>query len=342
MSTAFHAHDLDPLGYYAALGVAPDATDHEIQRAYRREAKRWHPDRSSAPEAARRMAAINEAFAVLGDAVKRDAYDRGGGGSASRDPQPPRPVVSPAHVDFGSLAPGERTTRVALVANAGGPCATVRIEPEFGSWFRLAEARGGSSPDVLVELHFEAFLDPSLAMTAGRHTANVTVSLDDECAETVLGMRSIPGTVRADGRVDGTSTPDPMPAASASPAARYVEARPVWQRVALAIVTGYLAPFFLVVLGREVPDLIVACATVAGVLVLLTAAAAWGTRGFRCIATASRAAQWGAAGVLVLGKAFLIGSAVAIALMVVLAIAAVIVACALVALLFAPFLAASD
>jgi hypothetical protein len=49
---------MDP---YAVLGVPPGAGERELLRAYRRLAKRWHPDRAGA-EASRRMAEINQAY----------------------------------------------------------------------------------------------------------------------------------------------------------------------------------------------------------------------------------------------------------------------------------------
>lgn len=63
--------------YYAALGLAPDASEEEIRKAYRRLALQWHPDRNSGDaRAAERFKEISEAYAVLIDAGKRRDYDR--------------------------------------------------------------------------------------------------------------------------------------------------------------------------------------------------------------------------------------------------------------------------
>lgn len=62
--------------YYAVLGVARDASADEIKKAYRKLARKYHPDVSTEPDAATRMSEVNEAYAVLSDAEKRAAYDR--------------------------------------------------------------------------------------------------------------------------------------------------------------------------------------------------------------------------------------------------------------------------
>jgi hypothetical protein len=75
-------------GHYDTLGVRPDATAAEIREAYRRLARRHHPDRGAADPQA--MAAINEAYRVLSDPARRAMYDaaRRGSGSAAGTPPP--------------------------------------------------------------------------------------------------------------------------------------------------------------------------------------------------------------------------------------------------------------
>jgi curved DNA-binding protein len=62
--------------YYQTLGVARDATAGDIKKAFRKLARKYHPDVSKEPDAETRMKDLNEAFAVLSDPEKRAAYDQ--------------------------------------------------------------------------------------------------------------------------------------------------------------------------------------------------------------------------------------------------------------------------
>lgn len=64
--------------YYKIMGVARDASQKDIKRAYHRLARKFHPDVSKAPDAAERFKEIGEAYAVLSDPEKRAAYDQFG------------------------------------------------------------------------------------------------------------------------------------------------------------------------------------------------------------------------------------------------------------------------
>ncbi|CAD5107021.1 curved DNA-binding protein [Zestomonas carbonaria] len=77
--------------YYAALGVAPDADEKAIKTAYRRLARKYHPDVSKEADAEDKFKEVAEAYEVLGDAQKRAEYDelRRYGGRQGQSFEPP-------------------------------------------------------------------------------------------------------------------------------------------------------------------------------------------------------------------------------------------------------------
>lgn len=64
--------------YYEVLGVSKDASEAEIKSAFRKLAKKYHPDVSKEPDAAEKFKEAQEAYAVLSDKEKREQYDRYG------------------------------------------------------------------------------------------------------------------------------------------------------------------------------------------------------------------------------------------------------------------------
>jgi molecular chaperone DnaJ len=66
----------DSKGYYAVFGVSEKASYKEIRHAYRRLARKYHPDRNRSATAEEMIKRINAAFEVLSDETKRSQYDR--------------------------------------------------------------------------------------------------------------------------------------------------------------------------------------------------------------------------------------------------------------------------
>jgi curved DNA-binding protein CbpA len=102
---------------YKVLQVDPEAEDEVISAAYRRLARKYHPDVATGADSAGRMLAINAAWAMIGDPARRAAYDReraawnspatadGSTGTASGRPSANAPATGRAP-DPGPVRPG--------------------------------------------------------------------------------------------------------------------------------------------------------------------------------------------------------------------------------------------
>ena len=64
--------------YYEVLGVSKDASLNDIKLAFRRLAKKYHPDVNKAPDAKEKFQEVQEAYEVLSDENKRASYDKYG------------------------------------------------------------------------------------------------------------------------------------------------------------------------------------------------------------------------------------------------------------------------
>ncbi|MBN1665292.1 MAG: J domain-containing protein [Deltaproteobacteria bacterium] len=96
--------------YYAILGVTPSASPDEIRAAYRRLAKEYHPDHFTG--GSELFQQIQEAYAVLGDALKRRTYKQSLQKASRQTETVSRPCVEPeplirrpGPVDFGEISP---------------------------------------------------------------------------------------------------------------------------------------------------------------------------------------------------------------------------------------------
>jgi DnaJ-class molecular chaperone len=103
---------------YETLGVAPNASQDDIRKAYRKAAKETHPDLNPGkPEAEARFKQINAAYDIVGDAEKRKRYDAGEIDETGAERQPERHFYR----EYAEADSGGRYGRRASGAGPQGP-----------------------------------------------------------------------------------------------------------------------------------------------------------------------------------------------------------------------------
>jgi curved DNA-binding protein len=167
--------------YYATLGVEKTATADDIKKAYRRLARRYHPDVSKEPDAAERMSAINEANTVLSDPEKRAAYDALGRRPPGQDFRPPPDWDAGFEFSGDESAPGQDEFSD-FFANLFGRAARARRGPEAASMrggdhhakvvIDLADAYHGATRAVTLR---SARLDTQGHVVTEERTLDVTI-----------------------------------------------------------------------------------------------------------------------------------------------------------------------
>ncbi|MCG6118049.1 MAG: DnaJ domain-containing protein [Aquimonas sp.] len=142
--------------YYKTLGVEPGASDADIKAAYRRLARKYHPDVSKEAGAEERFKAVNEAYEVLKDPGKRNAYEqlRAGGFRQGQDFRPP-PGWDYEGQDLG-----------------GGGFSDF-FESLFGGRARGARNGGGPGPAPRAERRYRVELDLETVHAGGRQRIEV-------------------------------------------------------------------------------------------------------------------------------------------------------------------------
>ena len=133
--------------YYEVLGVARDANSEDIKRAYKRLARKFHPDVSKDRNAEEQFKDVGEAYDVLRDKDKRAAYDNLGSGYHAGDDFAPPPGWE-STFNFGGGFSGEKFDFSDYLDSLFGGKAT-RGDP-FGGHFHHTASRGGDERAKIV------------------------------------------------------------------------------------------------------------------------------------------------------------------------------------------------
>ncbi len=149
---------------YDILGVAEDATDEEVRRAYLRAARRMHPDVNPGVDTTEDMRDLNRAWSVLGRSGTRRTYDRelheraGAGAATATTPEPDCDDVLPPHPFARLLRPSALIVAVMLlvfvVTAYAGPNGSDRSGPPASTATTSVSdttAPGGAAADLVGE-----------------------------------------------------------------------------------------------------------------------------------------------------------------------------------------------
>lgn len=164
--------------YYKTLGISRSANEKEIKQAFRKLAKKYHPDANpNDPSAEARFKELNEAYEVLSDKTKRETYDRfgtvnpqqawgGGGAPGGGNPY----TYTTTNVDFGDLGDifgslfGRRGAGADRGAGVGSP---------FGG--AAASVKGQDIEQKVSITLQEAYTGATRLITKGDRTVRVSI-----------------------------------------------------------------------------------------------------------------------------------------------------------------------
>eukprot|EP00903_Cladosiphon_okamuranus_P001150 g1148.t1 len=129
---------------YSVLGVAKNASESDIKKAFRKLAKKYHPDQNKDdPTAQKRFAEANQAYEIVGDKEKRAQFDRGEIDAEGKQRFHAGGFDGfTGHEDFG--AGGRRSYRSSTGGGAGGGSFDDILNDIFGG-FGGGKARGGTA-----------------------------------------------------------------------------------------------------------------------------------------------------------------------------------------------------
>jgi curved DNA-binding protein len=167
--------------YYKIMGVERDATQDDIKRAYRKLARKYHPDVSKEEDAEARFKEVGEAYAVLRDPEKRASYDElGANWKAGQDFKPP------PNWDAGFEFSG---------SDAGSASYSDFFESIFGGGFSRGPQRGGPERGGFrmrgEDHHAKVVIDLTDAYNGGTRTISLREPQVDESGHVVLRDKSL-------------------------------------------------------------------------------------------------------------------------------------------------------
>ena len=165
--------------YYRVMGVARDATEAQIKQAYRKLARKYHPDVSKEKDAEARFKEVGEAYEVLKNPEKRAAYDQLG-----KDYRPGQDFRPPPNWDAGFEFGGAGQS-------AGNADYSDFFESLFGAQARAGRGRGNFHPERGEDHHAKVMLDLEASLDGGSRAFTLRIPEIDESGRLASKERTL-------------------------------------------------------------------------------------------------------------------------------------------------------
>jgi len=163
--------------YYKVMGVARDATEAQIKQAYRKLARKYHPDVSKEKDAEARFKEVGEAYEVLKSPEKRAAYDQLG-----QNYRPGEDFRPPPNWDSGFEFSG---------AGPGNSAYSDFFDSLFGAQGRSGRSRGEFHAGRGEDHHAKVLLDLEASLNGGPRTFTLRMPEIDEEGRLISKERTL-------------------------------------------------------------------------------------------------------------------------------------------------------
>jgi DnaJ-class molecular chaperone len=185
---------------YETLGVAPNASQDDIRKAYRKAAKEMHPDLNpDKPEAENRFKEINAAYDIVGDEAKRKRFDAGEIDETGAE----RPPERRFYREYAEADPGSRYSRRGASADGQGNGGADFDYDVFADLFRGRRGQGATFRMPPQDVHYALEIDFLNAVKGGHKRVtmpdgkvldiDIPAGIDDGKTLRLKG-RGLPGT----------------------------------------------------------------------------------------------------------------------------------------------------
>lgn len=183
--------------YYEILGISRNASEKEVKSAYRKLAKKYHPDVNKSSDASEKFKDVNEAYEVLSDPQKRQRYDNlGSNWQAGSDFTPP-PGFENINFDFGGFGGFGQNKNSYSNVNFGdlgglggfsdffsslfGDFGSQSSRTNYGKKARSYQQQEPKQSAVNLDITETVMIEPEDSMNGA--TKNVKITIVDKCQE---------------------------------------------------------------------------------------------------------------------------------------------------------------